>query len=50
MELGIMNKHQAATIRLPVHIWKAIKTAIRDREIKSMQSLIVDLLTKHFKK
>jgi len=32
------------TIRLPVEIWKSLKTLIRDGKIKSINKTIVDLL------
>ena len=38
------------TIRLPTEIWKALKTLIRDGKIKSINQIIVDLLTQFLEK
>ena len=45
---GKMQKEELKifTIRLPIEIWKALKTLIKDGKIKSTNKTIVDLLKK----
>jgi len=43
------EEYKILTIRLPVEIWKSLKTMIRDGNIKSINSTIVDLLKKFLK-
>jgi len=38
---------KAVTIRLPLNVWKELKTLIRDGEIKSIQRVVVGLLKKY---
>ena len=41
--------YKILTIRLPVEMWRALKTLIRDEKIKSINGTIVDLLKKFLK-
>ena len=43
------TNHKTLTIRLPITLWKKLKLAIIEGNIKSIQQAVIDSLDKYFK-